>query len=207
MDLEYFAIAILALLAAMSPGPDFVLVCQKSLMGSRKIGLYTALGITAGFSLHCFYAVVGFAAIIQESKLIYSLIRYLGALYLLYLGCKLLFSVKNPPYEIKQLEPLVKEQLSSPKAFYSGFLCNALNPQASLFALSFFSQFITIYTPRVKQITIVTEVIAMTLIWFLVLAMILTHASVQKKFFRIQKHVGVTMGIFLIGFAIKISFF
>jgi threonine/homoserine/homoserine lactone efflux protein len=200
-----------AFLAAISPGPDFALVSKNSLLVSRKIGIYTAIGIALGLSLHVLYALLGFSVIIKESVLIYSIIKYAGSSYLAFLGVQLLISCKTQGAVLCGINNLrghpEKLQLSSTRALLSGLLCNALNPKASLFILSFFSQIIDQGMPRMTQLGIALEIIAITFLWFSVLATILSHQMISKKFIEFQKYVSIAMGIFLISFSIKLAFF
>lgn len=88
--LPFVTIGIISLLAAMSPGPDFAVVTKNSLFGSRTTGLYTAVGVGLGIFLHVGYSLVGIGLVISQSIFIFSIIKYVGAAYLLYLGYQLL---------------------------------------------------------------------------------------------------------------------
>ena len=76
------------LLAAASPGPDFVLISQQSLKNGRKAGLLCSLGITLGLSVHILYSSLGLAAVIASSETLLWAIKILGGGYLCYLGYK-----------------------------------------------------------------------------------------------------------------------
>ncbi len=200
----------------MSPGPDFVLISQQSVLGSRRNGLYAAAGIAMGLGVHSLYAMIGFAAIIRESQAIYSLIKYMGAAYLTYLGIQLLRSSRPAPAVAKQFatatdvverEALSQHPSAARHAFFAGFLCNVLNPKASLFILCLFSQFANITNSIYKQIFVGAELICITFIWFAFLAIFLTHKSVAPKMLAFQSQLGVVMGILLITLAVKVALF
>ena len=74
------------LLAAASPGPDFVLVSQQTLAKGRRPGLICSVGITLGLSIHIIYSVLGLATLIAHSQPLLTAIKWLGASYLIYLG-------------------------------------------------------------------------------------------------------------------------
>jgi len=208
MDLECITVGLISLLAAISPGPDFILVLQNSLMGSRKVGIYTAIGVAAGLSVHCFYTVIGFAVVIQESQWIYSLIKYLGAVYLAYIGFKLLLSMKSKPATCPGgMNFSEKETVSTSQAFTRGFLCNVLNPKASLFVLSLFSQVVSFSTSWIKQMVFIMEMVSITCVWFVFIAILLTHHTIYQKFSDCERYVNAIMGFLLIGFSIKIALF
>ncbi|MFZ3076340.1 MAG: LysE family transporter [Psychrobacter glacincola] len=74
------------LLAAASPGPDFVLVSQQTLAKGRRTGLICSVGITLGLSIHIIYSVLGLATLIAHSQPLLTAIKWLGGSYLIYLG-------------------------------------------------------------------------------------------------------------------------
>jgi len=133
--LSFATVGIVSLLAAMTPGPDFAVVTKNSLLGSRKAGLFTAIGVGLGIFLHVAYSLVGIGFIISQSIIIFSIIKYIGAVYLFYLGCKLLKAKRDSDTQIEQVQ---KTAISPFKALREGFLTNALNPKATLFFLSVF---------------------------------------------------------------------
>lgn len=196
---EYLTVALISLLAAMSPGPDFILISRQSLFGSRKSGIYAAVGIALGLSIHCLYALVGLTTLMQQSSWIYECFKYLGAAYLAYLGIQLLRSWKTDPASFQE-ETLQK------KAFSSGFFCNVLNPKASFFVLGLFSQFVDVSAPLLHHVTLGFEIVLITLLWFVALSIFLTYEPIQKNLSLFQKYVSLLMGIFLLGFSFKLAF-
>src|ERR1700731_4242090 len=132
---EFITLGIIGCLGAMSPGPDFALVTQNSLHYGRKIGISTAIGITLGCFIHAAYCVIGIGFIITQSVFLFSCIKYLGAAYLIYLGCKSLFAKKEVSLSDQKM---TTSAMSSKQAMKSGFLVNILNPKASLCYLSIF---------------------------------------------------------------------
>ena len=92
---EFLSISLLILLAAISPGPDFAMVTKNSLLYSRKHGVYCALGISMSLLIHTVYCVLGLAVIISKSLLAFTVIKYLGAAYLTYIGVKSLLAKRE----------------------------------------------------------------------------------------------------------------
>lgn len=137
--LSCITIGLISLLAAMSPGPDFAVVMKNSLFGSRRLGLVTAVGVGLGILLHVTYSLVGIGLLISQSIILFSIIKYIGALYLFYLAYQLLKQKKPEKVE----ESTEKQITPSPAAaFWEGLLTNALNPKVTLFFLSIFTQVI-----------------------------------------------------------------
>src|SRR4051794_35266831 len=89
------SVATLQTLAVISPGPDFAVVTRNSLLHSRKVGVFTALGITAGVLFHISYLVLGFGLFVSSLVKVLFLIKVAGCLYLGYLGWKSLRSASS----------------------------------------------------------------------------------------------------------------
>jgi hypothetical protein len=84
--LELFTVATITILAVISPGADFAMVSRNSMMMSRRAGVLTAVGISLGVLVHVAYSLLGVGLVISRSVLLFNLIKYLGAAYLIYLG-------------------------------------------------------------------------------------------------------------------------
>ncbi len=87
---EFLTVAVIHLLAVISPGPDFAMISRNSLVYSRKTGIYSSLGLALGILVHVSYSLVGIGLIISRSIVIFSAIKFLGAGYLIYIGYKAL---------------------------------------------------------------------------------------------------------------------
>jgi threonine/homoserine/homoserine lactone efflux protein len=118
------------------PGPSVLLTIAKSISAGTRSGLMTAIGIAAGDIIHTTLAILGVSAILMASALAFSIMKYIGALYLVYLGVKALLHRNDEP----QLN--VMTQVDGQKTFIQGFLCEVLNPKSALFFLAFLPQFV-----------------------------------------------------------------
>ena len=85
---ELLTVSIIAIFMAISPGADFIMVTRNSIFYGRKAGLYSSLGISAAIWLHITYSIAGLAVIISKSILLFSILKYFGAAYLIYIGYK-----------------------------------------------------------------------------------------------------------------------
>lgn len=133
-SLAVFLIASLALLLA--PGPAVLYVVARSVDQGRKAGIVSVLGISLGGFVHVFAAAVGLSALLVSSALAFTVVKYLGAAYLIYLGVMTLRSkskpIGDPHYEKKPLG----------KIFRQGMVVNILNPKTALFFFTFLPQFV-----------------------------------------------------------------
>lgn len=199
---EFLSITLLIMLAAISPGPDFALVAKNSLLYSRKAGVYTALGVSVSLLIHTVYCILGFAIIISKSLLAFSVIKYLGAAYLIYIGIRGLFAKR----EAKQLDTLTpKSSMTNFQAFSQGLLGNLLNPKAIMFLLAFFTLIVKPGHSLLFEMSYGLEIAIIHLIWFSLLASMMTHQSVKSNLNRLQFYVIKAMGVILVAFGIRIA--
>ncbi|HRE32848.1 MAG TPA: LysE family transporter [Candidatus Berkiella sp.] len=197
---EFLTLAV----GAISPGPDFVIVTQHSLQHGKKSGLYTAIGIALGCLVHVTYCVIGIGIIVAKSVVAFNIIKYCGAAYLIYLGCKGLFSRQSGMLNVSSTTP-TSNILSPWKSAKRGFLANILNPKATLFFLSVFSQVIDPQTPRIIQALFGLEFSLISLCWFGSLAWILTHDAFKQKLTAAQKYLDKVLGGALIALGLKVA--
>ena len=126
----------------LTPGADTMYILGRSISQGKKAGIMSALGISTGSLVHCIIASFGLSIIIAKSAIAFSTIKYLGAVYLIYLGVKALLTKSRKEFEIEQLD---KKKSSNRKIFISGILTNILNPKVALF---FFGILTTIHWPE-----------------------------------------------------------
>lgn len=195
-------VAIIHLLAVMSPGPDFVMLTRNSLIYSRKTGVFTALGLGIGIILHVIYSIVGIGVLISQSIVLFNILKFLGAAYLIYLGYKSLTS-KATSLDIKDTQ--IREDISRLKAVKIGFLTNALNPKVTLFFLSVFTMVINPKTPLGVKIFMGLEMSVVTFLWFAFLAYVVSHRFVKLKISKVQHFAEKFIGVVLISLGIKVA--
>lgn len=201
---SFIMIALIALVGAASPGPDFVVVTKNCLAYGRRAGLYTALGVGLGVFVHVAYCLAGIGLMIAESVTLYNVVKYSGAAYLIYIGVKSVLT--KPRLDNIDLNGAKKQAYLSPKtALKTGFLTNALNPKATVFFLSVFSQVIDPSTPLLIQLLFGVEIAVIGLTWFCLLAYLLSRESFRTRLSRVQQHLEKSMGVLLVLFGLKIA--
>ncbi|MSR71390.1 MAG: LysE family translocator [Candidatus Taylorbacteria bacterium] len=201
---QLLTIAIVHLLAVMSPGPDFAMVTRNSLIYSRKIGIYTSLGLAFGIAVHVIYSLLGIAFLIAKSIILFNIIKYIGAGYLIYIGYK---SLKAKPATQVTTESILveKKEISIRSTIWTGFLTNVLNPKATLFFLALFTQVIDPLTPKFIQALYGIEMMTMTFIWFTVVSILFSNSLVKSKVTRIGHRIEQITGVVLIALGIKVA--
>lgn len=201
--LNWFLLIGVFFLAVISPGPDFVVAVRNSIMGSRKIGVMTALGFAVGVCFHTGYTLIGLATIIAQSVVIFNLIKYIGAAYLLYMGIK---ALRSNGFEMDKDDLGSKPVLmTSMQAFNNGLLTNILNPKATLFFLAVFSQFITPETTMLVQVGYAATCSIICFLWFTAVSIVLTDWRIKKRFLSFSKTIDRLCGGFLIALSVKLA--
>jgi threonine/homoserine/homoserine lactone efflux protein len=143
--LALFFAAAAALL--LTPGPAVLYIVARSGEQGRRAGLLSALGIGLGTLVHVAAAALGLSALLVSSALAFSTVKYLGALYLIFLGVRRL-TAKEAPEESREARPRASKRW----IFVEGILVNVLNPKTALFFLAFLPQFVDPARPMAAQI-------------------------------------------------------
>lgn len=131
-------IAAAAFLVVM-PGPNTLYIMTRSLQQGVVAGIVSSLGVLVGTMLHVTAAAFGLSALLLSSAPAFTIVKYAGAAYLIYLGLRTLLTRENISAET---EPVPEKSLSG--IFYQGIMVNALNPKTALFIAAFLPQFIDV---------------------------------------------------------------
>lgn len=131
------AYSTIALGFAVIPGPAILLTVARATTSGPMVGIATGAGITAGDFLHTIMALLGISAIIAASATLFTIVKYLGAAYLAYLGLKAIFQNSSVDFDRGRLP------ISAPQAFRQAIVVEVLNPKTTLFFLAFLPQFIS----------------------------------------------------------------
>jgi threonine/homoserine/homoserine lactone efflux protein len=136
----FWIFALASLMLNLTPGNDMLYVISRSLGSGVRAGILSAFGIMAGCLVHTLTAAAGLAALIAGSRSAFDLIKYAGALYLIYLGTKSLISRKKSVFD----SPAKEKPDLDWKIFKQGFFTNLFNPKVALFFLAFLPQFVNV---------------------------------------------------------------
>ncbi|QMV14979.1 LysE family translocator [Vibrio spartinae] len=203
--MEITSYIILGLLIVVSPGADFVLVVKNSLSSGRKAGLLTGLGIGIGVCVHISYSILGISHLLSQNIIVFSMIKYAGSAYLIYLGITGIFCSKLT---------LNRNAISAPQAthkarkyFTQGFFCNMLNPKTMLFFLSVFSQLISPDTDNNTSFALIygLYISALHILWFCLVAYLMTSKKILSVFQSVGHRVNQVCGVGLVAFGATLS--
>lgn len=191
------------MLALISPGPDFAVVLRNSLLYSRKTAILTAAGIAFGCLIHVSYTLFGLGLVIQKNPWLFLSVQYAGGAYLFYIGFKGLYAKR----ETSHIDTTKNSQdISAPRAFWSGFLTNALNPKCMLFFISLLSSLIAPNTPILVCLSYGGVFFVQTFLWFSFVALCLSGQQMRLKFYRMRHWIERIIGVILMMLGIKIFF-
>ncbi|ALG05636.1 LysE family translocator [Kibdelosporangium phytohabitans] len=191
------------LLAAMSPGPDFVIVTRHAAISGKRAGMAAGLGIAGGVFVWALVAALGVASLLAASAIAYTVVKLIGAAYLAYLGVKALIGAWRRGERVQldarlpPARPLV--------AFRQGLITNLLNPKCAVFFVALMPQFLP-GTPTLTDTLMLSAVtVLITITWFTVLANLV---GLLKTFFtspKVRKAMDTVTGTILIAFGLKIA--
>jgi threonine/homoserine/homoserine lactone efflux protein len=163
------------------------------LLGSRKAALYATFGIGAALLIHVLYCVSGIAIFLSGSPKLMGLIRVLGALYIGFLGITLL---RNQKEGTGVIHKMIQANLKG--AFRAGFYTNLLNPKATIFLLSLFSQFAMSMNTFGMKVAFALSIPIIAVSWFGSLSYFLTHPRFLPFMQHHQRKFICAMGLILI---------
>jgi threonine/homoserine/homoserine lactone efflux protein len=149
MDINHLVYFIVAgLLLNLTPGPDVLYIVTHALRSGARAGMVAALGITTGCFVHIFAAAVGVSALMAASATAFTILKWAGAAYLVYVGLRMLLARAPAAGESSAMELVAGGQdpaqaTALKRIFFQGFWTNVLNPKVALFFLAFVPQFIT----------------------------------------------------------------
>ncbi|WP_201552235.1 LysE family translocator [Psychrobacter immobilis] len=200
------------LLAAASPGPDFVLVSQQTLAKGRRTGLICSLGITLGLAIHITYSVLGLATVIAHSQPLLTAIKWLGGSYLIYLGWQ---GIQAKPKKTSDLTVAINSDAidsdtdisikkasidtsSTASILRRGFFCNVFNPKAPVYFVAIFTLVLSPDIPLWQLAIYGVWMMVLQMAWFSTVVMLLSIPAIHRRFQRFEHWIDRVLGIAMI---------
>jgi RhtB (resistance to homoserine/threonine) family protein len=202
--IHFSTFLIAGILLNLTPGNDTIFILTKSIGQGKKAGIMSALGIGTGSIIHTLLAAFGLSVIIAKSILLFTIIKYAGAAYLLYIGYKMLTdrSQLNTNVSIKN------GQANYVKIYRDAIITNVLNPKVALFFIAFLPQFID---ASVKNTVLPFLLLSFTfittgMIWCLLLATFAAGIfSRLKNNTAVSNYINKICGLALVALGIKVA--
>lgn len=209
VNLPLFMLAVFLL--NVTPGPDTAYIVGRSVSQGRAAGLLSALGVSAGCCVHVLAVAFGLTALLAASTVAFTVIKVVGAAYLIYLGGRMLLAPpeRDDAPDQQAEASAIKRPRPLKSLFMQGFLTNVLNPKVVLFFLSFFPQFVDPHASHkaLAFLTLGAVFIVMSTIWNSLVAWV--AASVTRRMAGkpgIKRWLDRVVGTAFIGLGARLAF-
>ncbi len=189
---ELIAVALITILATISPGPDFAMVSRNAYLYGRNAGLLAALGIALGVQLHVFYTMFGVALLIAHAPMLFNAIRIVGAAYLILIGWKTFANRAKLNIDLSEAPPVRPLRMLA-----NGFFTNALNPKTTMFVVSTFTQVVGAHTGAPAQFGYGLFMSLTHLVWFALVALFFSQQALRARVLQHQRTVDRLIGSIL----------
>jgi len=200
--LEFAGLMLAFGINAVIPGADFAMVLRQSIAHDRRAALFTSAGIAASILVHGSYTLLGVGVIVGQSLLLFNILKWAGAAYLVYLAIS---ALRSPPPQPPAEGDLATAKRGDFAAFALGFLTNLLNPKAVLFFLALFTSLVSIHTGGDVKVVYVLCMSLMLFVWFALVSIFFTTPAVRQGFFRFGRWFNRVTGITFILLAVRVA--
>jgi threonine/homoserine/homoserine lactone efflux protein len=191
-------------LAAVSPGPDFAVVVRRSVVAGRLHGMVAAAGVAAGVFVWSVAAAVGVAALLAASAVAFTVVKLVGAAYLLWLGVSALLAARRGGSDPDQ--PLSgRGEAPLWGSFRDGLLTNVLNPKCGVFFVAVLPQFAPVDGAAGDVLLLSMVAVAVTIAWFVVVANLV--AALRRILSRpaVRRSLDAATGAILVALGLRLA--
>jgi threonine/homoserine/homoserine lactone efflux protein len=195
-----WAFFVVAVIVVVTPGVDMALVTKNALVHGRRQALATAFGVNVGIATWTVAAALGVAAVVQASAAAFAVIKFAGALYLVYLGVQALRSARR----VRATTPAPRSPLGTAGAFRQGLVSNLLNPKIAVFFTSLLPQFVDRGTlPSLLALGALFN--ALGVLWLTSYALLAARGRVFLQRPRVRRALDSVSGVVLVGLGLRLA--
>jgi RhtB (resistance to homoserine/threonine) family protein len=196
----------IAALVIVAPGPDTVLVTKNALIHGRRAALGTSLGVNTGLLIWTVAAALGLAAVVRESAVAFTVLKLVGAVYLVWLGLQALRAARrhavSEPLHATRQSPRVGALLG----FRQGLLSNLANPKIAVFFTGLLPQFVSAREPILEPFLLLGGLfVLMTVVWLSGYALLAVRASALLGRPRVRATLDRVTGVVLVGLGVRLA--
>jgi threonine efflux protein len=203
MLILFLTVALVHLVALISPGPDFFFVSQTAASRSRREAMMGVIGISLGIVVWAGVALMGLHLLLEKMAWLHQIIMVGGGLYLLWMGWQLLRSAKAKQAAPSDEAPKV-DLPARGRTFMRGFLTNLSNPKAVIYFGSVFSLFVGDDVGSAERWGLFVMIVAETFAWFSIVAMVFALPVMRRGYQRLAKWIDGVAGVLFAGFGIHL---
>ena len=201
MLMLFLTVAMVHLIALMSPGPDFFFVSQTAASRSRKEAMMGVIGITLGVLVWAAVALMGLHLILQKMAWLHQNITVGGGLYLCWMGWQLLKSARAKKQNGDDTPVALPAR---GRTFMRGLLTNLSNPKAVIYFGSVFSMFVSDSVSGGERLGIFLLIVVETLAWFSLVALVFALPKMRRGYQRLAKWIDGVAGVVFAGFGVAL---
>lgn len=201
MLMLFLTVAMVHLIALMSPGPDFFFVSQTAASRSRKEAMMGVIGITLGVLVWAAVALMGLHLILQKMAWLHQIITVGGGLYLCWMGWQLLKSARAKKQNGDDAPVALPAR---GRTFMRGLLTNLSNPKAVIYFGSVFSMFVGDSVSGGERLGIFLLIVVETLAWFSLVALVFALPKMRRGYQRLAKWIDGVAGVVFAGFGVAL---
>lgn len=202
---EIIAVAVITVLAVISPGADFAVTVRNSYLHGRAAGLLTAVGISLGVLVHVAYTMLGVGLLLSGTPALFTVVKIVGACYLVWIGYRT-FSARAEEIDTATGDADAEPRASRLQSLRTGFLTTALNPKTVLFVVSTYSQVVHRDTPLAQQAGYGFFMAFAHLVRFGLAAGLFSAPALRSRVLRRRKALDRSVGAVLMALGVSLVF-
>ncbi|HEY9130710.1 MAG TPA: LysE family transporter [Dyella sp.] len=200
----FLTIALVQIIALMTPGPDFFFVSQTAISRSRRQAFFGVVGIALGVAVWAALALLGLQLLLQRLVWLERLITVAGGVYLVWMGSKMLRGAWKAPVTADRPRPTLQQgDLATLRA---GFFTNLANPKAVIYFASVFSAFLGNGVSHAARWGIWTMVVAETFLWFGIVAALFAMPVMRQGYLKLARWIDGFAGAVFVAFGLHLVF-
>jgi RhtB (resistance to homoserine/threonine) family protein len=201
--LVFIGVAVIVILV---PGPDTAVVTKNVLLHGRRTALATSVGVSAGLSVWTLAAAVGLASLVRASAIAFTILKLLGALYLIWLGVQAWRAARQPHGDSRSDVVRTRPAMGALGGFRQGFLSDLANPKIGVFFTSLLPQFVDPGRPVLLPFLVLGAIfVVMTLVWLALYSVIAASAAETLHRPRVRALMDRVTGVVLIALGLRLA--
>jgi RhtB (resistance to homoserine/threonine) family protein len=194
-----------AAIVILLPGPDTAVVTKNVLLHGRRAALGASAGVGAGLSVWTLAAAVGLASVIRASEVTFTVLKIVGALYLMWLGFQALRAARHAPADDEARTTAARPVLGARGGFWQGFLSDLANPKIGIFFTSLLPQFVDPGRPVLLPfLALGAMFVLMTVVWLGAYCLIAARAAETLSRPRVRSALDRVTGVVLIAIGLRL---
>jgi RhtB (resistance to homoserine/threonine) family protein len=206
MGLHVLAFLGVSAIVIVIPGPDTAVVTKNVLVHGRRAGFGTSLGVSTGISMWTIAAAVGIASLVRASEVAFTVLKLVGALYLIWLGIQALRAAGHESVDGHGAPVTAGSGMGARGGFRQGFLSDLANPKIGIFFTSLLPQFVTAGHPVLLPFLILGAIfVLMTVTWLAAYTMVAARIAETLQRPRVRAALDRVTGVVLIGIGLRLA--